>query len=170
MGSVRHGMVWNNGIAFAAGRTLSRVLSLTKDRPKVVSKPVLSKVEGGRSSGETSGNRLAGMSCASVSTLSDTGRCRRRAPHGVRTPVFAHLRSCAGDGAIAPHSRRGNPVGWGEHSLKGIDRAQPAELLALLGGLYQRFQIALHGLQFGAVSRPVTLLEVLLRPLVMLQS
>jgi hypothetical protein len=39
-------------LGFAAERTLSRVLSLTKDRPKVVSKPVLSEVGGGQSRGD----------------------------------------------------------------------------------------------------------------------
>ena len=39
--------MWNKSAGSAAGRTLSRVLGLSKDGPKVVSKPALSTVEGG---------------------------------------------------------------------------------------------------------------------------
>lgn len=93
------------------------------------------------------------------------------APYGVRSPLFARLRSFESDRVIALHSKGGLRLGAeSEHWLTCIDCASPVERLALLRGLHQRLQIALHRLQLGTVSRPVALLEVLLRPLVMLEG
>ena len=54
--------MWKKGPGGVVGRTLSHVLSLSKDRPKVVSKLALSTVEGGQSSGEGNRNGSVGRS------------------------------------------------------------------------------------------------------------